>query len=547
MLRIVRSVFVIPFTAGQTFQRNDGTFSHDGSISGIVLLLGILVMVVEVLLAGSSSEAEKISSVDIVQVISNIWTILATGSCLVVTAYFSHNRNIVMNNTNWDTCTKIKLRFLWIFTLARTAHGCLYLTSSVDCLHMRYSDEKNEQEIVSIVFIVIFSLIQTGFLTFFCQYKFHSNLTVYYSLLVIFMGNISIFVSAFVNTLKEIQEDTNNVTINSHTDNISCSETSSFHKVVQKVRPFLEPTVCENALLSILFLIEMWPNTNIHSFTYDQLNRRPHDSHTYLTINETHGGDEDPYEEVVIDENSPIYRRHSYKRNDILSRHFSYVNSSHRTRKFLGISFPVLINIPAIVLYGLKINGNKNLTMPLNVYNDVALTLTFIFVVKCFYDMQAQCIPTSNFQSLNGHDKMLITSYLGTLAYYTMRLSSNIFLIPSGDIRYAVIYQYIVYIFSTYFQTIFLLQMRNYEKIGSRSTLFSIEYTTILLSFDNLITWFIDTFISSQYVFRSDASFQLYGRAMWIGFYTFLFPFVIFFRFKCFVLYYGLFDRLRQR
>lgn len=233
-------MFIIPFTAGQTSRRNDGIVSHDGRISGIVLLLSALVMLVERLLAGSSPEAERLSPVDILEMLSNVWTFLATVSCIAVAVYLSRNRNILSENRPWNICNKIKLRFLWGFTLARMAYDILKLALYIDCIN-RPSNEKVKQKIVSYSFRLIFSVIQTGFLTHFGQYVFTCNPAVYYAFLIICMGNISIFVKTFVQSYKEIQEDADNFTKYFDYSNYTCNEVSPINGVIQKITPLLEP------------------------------------------------------------------------------------------------------------------------------------------------------------------------------------------------------------------------------------------------------------------------------------------------------------------
>ena len=193
-------------------------------------------------------------------------------------------------------------------------------------------------------------------------------------------------------------------------------------------------------------------------------------------------------------------------------RSCSYKNSNQQTEKIFSIAFPILINIPAVVLYSLRVEGNVNLLLPFNIYNNVILTIIFVFVVKCFYNMQTQCSPTSNFQSLDGNDKMWITSFLGSLAYFTMRLISNIFLLHAGEIHLVVIYKYTICIISLYFQTILILQVKNYDRARIHSSILSIEYTYVLLASHNLVTCCLGRFITSQRIFGGDVADKI-GRA----------------------------------
>lgn len=547
---------MIPFTAGRMSREENGSISHDGSISGIVLLLSLLVMFIEIVLAGSSAEGEKGSSVDILETVSNTWTVLATISCIILCIYYSRNREIVSENKNWDVTSKIKLRFLWAFTFARMTYDILQLAEYIDCLNLS-PDSIAKQQIVTYSLRLIFAIVQTGFLTYFCQYVFYSNLVSYYSLLVICMGNISVFVRTFLSTYKHIQNDGNNVTkyinFSNQSSHVSCDEVSSIHAVTVKVNPYIEPAVCENALLSLLFLIEIWPkvgrsSSNTSDITYDCLNCYTEETalidstqeETYCTI--------DGESELSSDEQYEFVSRNvgNTNRTRLTSRASVSMNPSNRSKKLICASLPILLCIPALVMYGIRVgahgNTNKKLISSFTAYNSFTATITFIFLVKIFYNLQGQCRPTSNFRILNGNDKMLITSFLGTLAYYTVRVISNIFLFRNGNDRYIYIYEYTVYIISAYFQTIFLLQIRNYEKIRPGTSILSIEYTFILLSADNLTSWCIDTFITSQRIFRADASFQFYGQEAWVEYYTFLYPFVVFYRFLCFVSFYGLYD-----
>jgi branched-subunit amino acid transport protein AzlD len=132
------------------------------------------------------------------------------------------------------------------------------------------------------------------------------------------------------------------------------------------------------------------------------------------------------------------------------------------------------------------------------------------------------------------------------LPYYTMRLIPYIVLVHSGEENVNRMYNYIVRILAIYLQTVLIYQLKNYEKIDNQLSFMSIEYNVLFLSVANLMMWGVDTFLASQHVFSNDAPALFYGKRVWVNSYCLLFPFAMFYRFKCFVAFYGIYDRLRK-
>ena len=96
--------------------------------------------------------------------------------------------------------------------------------------------------------------------------------------------------------------------------------------------------------------------------------------------------------------------------------------------------------------------------------------------------------------------------------------------------------------------TVFLIfQMKNYGKSEKQSSQKLIEFTCMFLASTNFLIWGEDSFLAGQWVFLDDAPTIFYGKMVWVTYFTLLYSFVIFYRFKCFVAFYGLYHRINVR
>lgn len=524
--KVLRAVFVLPFSAGHPKERGDGeSVSHDGSISGIVFLVSVVVLLCIILVIGSVGQDHDSVHTNLFIITMTVTACLAIFICIGLTVYASIYPAAVTLSQHWDISGKIMLRFLWLFTLASITDSAIYFSYHVTCFTHNYENANIDQRIVCDILLFIFRVVQTGFLTRYAKYTFASSLGLYYGLLILFLTNISVIVIAYAHEMRYFQDFSLNITGNA-TFPWPCDTDSSALDVINAMEDFLDPAIFEYSLLTILFISEIWPKrsetTNMiprHTCVYDNFSIT---EHTGLLQS-----DENIYESIQ-DVNHPT--------------------AKHMIWKCLNIAAAFLLVLPGIILLAIRVHSNHDVSIGIasDYCNSIEITVMVLSILKCFYLLQTECKPTNKSSSFGSKDYLILVSLIGSLGYYTMRLIPYIVLVHSGEDNVNRMYNYIVRILAIYLQTVLIYQLKNYEKIDNQSSCMSIEYNVLFLSVANLLTWGVNTFIASQYVFSNDAPALFYGKRVWVNSYSLLFPFAIFYRFKCFVAFYGIYDRLTK-
>jgi hypothetical protein len=279
---------------------------------------------------------------------------------------------------------------------------------------------------------------------------------------------------------------------------------------------FLDPAVFEYSLLTILFISEIWPKRS----EMTNMIRQPscvYDNFSIIEHAALLQSEESVYESIQ-DVNRPT--------------------AKHMIWKCINIAAAFLLVLPGTVLLAMRVYNKYDVSIRIasDYCNSIETTVMVLSILKCFYLLQTECKPTNKSTSFGSKDYLILVSLIGSLGYYTMRLIPYIVLVHSGEENVNRMYNYIVRILAIYLHTVLIYQL----------SFMSIEYNFLFLSVANLMMWGVDTFLASQYVFSNDAPALFYGKQVWVNSYSLLFPFTIFYRFKCFVAFYGIYDRLRK-
>ena len=257
--KVLRAVFVLPFSAGHPKERGNGeSVSHDGSISGIVFLVSVVVVLCIILVIGSVGQDHDNVHTNLFIITMTVTACLAIFICIALTVYTSIYPAAVTLSQHWDISGKIMLRFLWLFTLASITETAIYFSYHLTCFTHNYETANIDQRIVCDIVLLIFRVVQTGFLTQYVRYIFASSLGLYYGLLILFLTNISVIVIAYAHDIRYFEDFTLNITENA-TLPWPCDTNSSTVNVLTAMEGFLDPAIFEYSLLTILFISEIWP------------------------------------------------------------------------------------------------------------------------------------------------------------------------------------------------------------------------------------------------------------------------------------------------
>lgn len=352
-------------------------------------------------------------------------------------------------------------------------------------------------------------MVQTCFIYYFYKYRFVKSLFTFYALIIIVVTNISTW------TYKATWEHDLS-TVSTENTTFRCLESNSSFSVgylFQNARPFTEPMLSEYPLLSLLFLSGIWPRT----------------TNTTRDIEEN---SDEPFEESEMTTLLKSQRSTSCRPDAVARR--------------IGVTLCIIlisgiICLPGLVIYVLRINGNLGedffwISFAItSILEDIILLIAFVI---CFHAVQHQCRPCKEKTSFEIGHVLLILNFIITTGYFTLHLMTQVH--PIARYRSSLITADIFKIIIMYLQTVYILQMTKYTITSSRSRYLSVQYTCLLIGLINFGFWISDTFLAAPYIYK------FRDPAYYSGFHIenteiFWFPFVIFYRFECFICFYSLY------
>lgn len=490
---ILRATFVIPFTTGLVKERRNGGFSvHDGSIAGVVLLTTAVIIIFETIYVLSIASSK----------------LLMIGLLCIGIAVLAFCSFMAWYHSQWRVLRivapsdKLKLKFLLLFCLGNIAYQALTLAMHITC--------KIYQDVLQIALYFgitwLFHILQTTFIYYFSRFRFVNFLSLYYSLVILFIANISMWTQQSIASYKagNIPLD-----LNISSDIASpCENDTTLTNAIVLLKPYLEPVLLEYCLLSLIFISEMWPKEITHN---DRREIQEAFSFEYEASTDS---------QMLLSGESISYRHvlSPWNRASIITLTIGAIYSAS-----FVIMQCILIYIPE--------------TRPF--LSDASFSYFFLgncvktaLLIKCFYAFSSQLQPTVRPRKLmNLNHFIILASSVVTCGYYGVEIIALTRL--SGtfhEIKYIV--NALIRIVATILQTIFILQMKQYRKTGNSGSILSIENTFLFLSCVNFGIWFSYTFLTPRYMNKLNQTTRF--EHSW-------FPLIIFYHFECFISFYKLF------
>ncbi|XP_071129142.1 uncharacterized protein [Mytilus edulis] len=493
LCNILRATFIVPFSAGLIKERRNGGFSiHDGSIAGIVLLTTAMIIIFEtiVVLPVHQSRLLMIGLAGLALI------------CLVMCSVAARCRSNWVEVKTVKPSDKMKLKFLWLFCIGNIIYQALQLAMHLVC------KVYDLQVTLFWAFTWAFQICQTVFIHYFSRFEFANVLCLYYGLLVLFVTNISMWSQQTFYTYR-INHDINiSNLINTTVSN--CLYVDGLSEAVEYLTPYLQPVLLEYSLLSLIFLSEMWPKKKVE---FERLN-------IFLST------DADDENQTLLIQNDDM----ESEQHPLLPRCSVWHKNSVRV-----LVIGLLYNFSFLLLQCIYIYGPREQMTDYRTYSNILFfCANFVrtpLIIKCFYAMNGQLWPKQETYSGMSLDQfVIITSSFATCGYY---ISDCFRVVYPNSKPLEVLFRInaVLRIFATLFQTLFILQMKHYKKIGNQKPFCSVQNTFLFVSLVNLGIWMSYTFVNPRYRLIQ-SSFVL--ESFW-------FPFVIFYHFECFVAFYKFF------
>ncbi|XP_052077173.1 uncharacterized protein LOC127715173 [Mytilus californianus] len=422
-----------------------------------------------------------------------------------------------------DAIAKLKLRFLWIFTFG----GILYASvkvirvpckaktinnyKSVGCIDKNFTYYKDYEE-ANITFHCIqisFYFIQSCFIYFFIRSSFKNSWGIYYSLLFIVLANISQWAHYF----SEIYKDSNTRGYKLVCPMSNYSIDNCYWEIVlKKIEPYLTPVEMEYFLLSMVFIAELWPSKKSYSNEVNLI------------------------ETDLANEYTPL----ESSTRGLLKEPTCW---SSRVRTCMFVAFVVIVFLPCYIFSYLAFEENEKKAKCVNetmktvyVFCDIFISLIEkMLLIMSFYMISESSYlrPLKRKEGFHFHHKMLIASFLGSVGYLSLVIISCI---HAGKANLLIAQKFLTMI-ELYLQIVCILQLHNYEKCqGSVG-----KYIFLALSVLNFGSWFNDSIFGGISIYDKEILKVVYDITTQRLITNVLFPFLIFFRFKSFILFYGIF------
>lgn len=527
---VFHSTVVLPFTAGHPYKKGTGLRPYDGSISGYILLISCILVTFLGIFLSATIEC-GLRELMTKEVFLCIAVFIATVACIGIWVVSERKPSNITLRSHQDVTVTLKIAFLWIFTIGSIIYSALEIMKSIQCDNINQpfvNTFKNcsysvnfPHKAINISFQsiqIVFYLIQSAFIHKFAAFQLYNSWKNYYSLLIIMFGNVSQWAHAFVNVWVE-----------------HVPSACAIDHTMSILKPIFHPIEMEYSLLSMIFVAHLWPekqpNTSIdESFTDLQ--------HISLS-NET---------TPLLDSNNLNTNRRFHR----------FRESKFNFRSMVCLTVCVLIKIPGFIFsyYSSDFADSKDnnqssliqtgkLVHPLALAKftyDVTLSL-FMIVLKilCFYMVSQQRYFTlkTHQPEQHFHDKIIVVGYLGAILYFSLEFLSCIFVLVTYKVQSSlIIIKNTAQIIEFYMQVVCILQLKHFHKSVKQESL--LIYTFFCLSILNLCFWIEDsafeTTVDTERIFT-----QVYNEETYRLVSKIVFPIIIFFRFKSFIAYYGIF------
>ncbi|XP_022337658.1 uncharacterized protein LOC111133498 [Crassostrea virginica] len=526
VLDVLYTVFITPLTAGNVIQSDDSnggsTRKTDGSLSSMVTIacLTAITFVVIGIYAKSDDPAKSTVAITTMTFVLTAMALFA----IVLIAFLAFRKRhewFSTANIDEDASEKFKGKFLWLFSLGIIMKNALELAINIDCSNQ----EKGKKFVTAFMIVHIVSIlyycIQTGFISYFKDYKFKSSVRINYGILIVLLTNLTLWFTSIVCENEDI--NLNNITdANGISEEIHCFHNSSINTLRTHSLKFLTPCGIEYALLATSFMLSLWPSVK----------KEIQDSQESVDLVNI---------EESCDEYTPLFRR---IHRQTASSESSPMHVSRRSpiSFFLAILFGLLLNLPVIistVLFFFDVNGS----VVFNVFRDATMAAyklaMLIMVFILFYHITKYGRSNNVKKKLSSTEYILVFANAGTIAVCTFD-----FIVSLNNHKYILMSEKIIDIILTFLQTTLIMHSTRVTIRRTLDSFLAAEYVCLLLSICNIVLWVGDSFNNME---NSVTNLQNNSNTKTNKVMKYvIFPILVFYRFHASIDLFGLFSRMRK-
>ncbi|XP_060079136.1 uncharacterized protein LOC132558568 [Ylistrum balloti] len=512
--KLLTSVVVLPFMAGNCRTRRNGSRYYDCLISSRVLFLVVFAIVI-VFTASKRIPSHTQIRLGFVLLLLTLLMITAM-TCIFVLGYLVNKhglQSIVAAKRNTST-PKLQVIFLWMFGLATVFYCGFLLAKQIEC--SIYISGGYFWNIVLFfnTLLIICLFIQMIFITYFSPYELEPTDLVNCTMSMLLAGNVSIFVYVNImgNTLSTI------IDIDPDNDIARClKNNSTMILLLEKSSSILRPNFTEFVLLSCTILLEIWSPTKVQ-----------------------HPNGEVPYIEISDINDS--------ERSSLLSSETTTEHSRNEGRRtacqLITLIISIALGLGQVVCYvvmAMDIGDVNSMRYVSEVYELVLKAMIVLAIFIGFFCLVQYCSPDRSSQGLKTWEHVYLLSAFGL---FMMHICECIGGDVSSDISAKMLMSTsIISIFQDYLQVVFLLHANRCKKCDPRSNINLLESVLIFTMISNFMFWFNDSFLITEFPVNRILEHDDFSKDLLNVVYEIFLPVSVFFRFTSFLEYYATFGK----
>ncbi|XP_011435998.3 uncharacterized protein [Magallana gigas] len=528
LLDVLYTVFITPLTAGNVIQsdENNGrnTSKTDGSLSSMVTIACLTAITFVVIGIYAKSEDPGKSTIAITTM-TFVLTAMALFAIVLIAVLAFRKRHewFIAAEIKDDAAEKFKGKFLWLFSLGIIMKNALSLAINIDCFNKEAGKNVVTAFMVGHIVSILYFCIQTGFISYFKDYRFRSSVRINYGILIVLLANLTLWFTSIV--LNEDSVSNTNVTdAYGITGEMICFHNSSIYNLRHQSLKVLNPCQIEYALLATSFMMSLWPSVKkeIHD-TQDSVN--------LVNIEES------------CDEYTPLLRRRRNRTTDPTEIRADEPGHRSPIPFFLAILFGLILNLPVVISTVLGcLNYNSE---GFGYFRDASMATyklaMLIMVFILFFHLAKYGKSTNVKRKLSSTEYILVFANAGTIAVCTFE-----FIMSLNHHRYILMSEKMLDIILTFLQTTLIMHSTRVTIKKTLDSFIAAEYVCLLLSICNIVLWVGDSFNNMENsVTRLDAQDSNNSKTNKVMKYV-IFPILVFYRFHASIDLFGLFSRMRK-
>ncbi|XP_069136080.1 uncharacterized protein [Argopecten irradians] len=525
--QILKAIFVMPFTAGNSRTAQRRPLDLDGTTSTAVLRMFFFCLILLLVKTTTDAEHPLINFVGM-QICLSVIVFLGLLSCLIALIIIKvKGFHSIMVRRSDVKSSRLQMTVLWAFGMLSLTFIFLKSGHIIQCIYNQGRDITGDVPVMECVYYgLIFVLlpIQMLTLTYLTPYRFRNFLGIQYMIQLVLASNLTMWVYGL------LQHDMNysQVDFGNETWHTNCTNMTFTH-MLNVSDQILSPIFLEYSMLAIT----MTQNLSVKWKTWSN-DRENHDENERAEmVTELLNPDEVGEQDVSQNEDTAL---------------LPTTNVSRMRRQSVGfyasLMFSALVGVSIFIGYVVRVTGHVQITMNWLPLLELVFSITMtVCTFAVYYFLARDTHPPTMSKSISGGDYVFIISSLGSLTGRLLRLLVSLKLANTNRLLMS---SRVVFCGLCYLQTVLILHAsRCSPKHNPRSM--SLGGALLLMALYNCGFWIVESFIMGNYPVLEETEKRMLGQGMFDFRNNVCHPLEVFFRFASALEFYELYRKFGRR